>query len=172
MCISLTPADPCDSADGLKDPAAFPVELFSFFTVSPDALASSLPITYSLFQLIAHPNTSTPLANKALVVLERILRKLPSFIASGRQEDTDIDMGDVVKAFLDLAAKRDFFAEDLLEAADISEDVPETQDMTSELLPGDILEDAEDGKEAFGEDMRTAAAYRILSMLKILIQTR
>lgn len=160
------------TAAGLKDPAMFPVELFSFFTISSDAIASSLPITYSLFQLIAHPNTSIRLASKALIVLERILRKLPRLAASDRHEDTDIDMGDVVKGFLDLGAKRDFFAEDLLEAADISEDVLETQDMSAELLPGDDLEESDDGKETYGQDMRTAAAYRILSMLKILLETR
>lgn len=77
-----------------------------------------------------------------------------------------------MKAFLDLGAKREFFVEDLLEAADISEDVPETQDMSAEVLPGSSFEEAEDGKESYGQEMRIAAAYRILYMLKVLIQTR
>lgn len=143
--------------DGLVNPAAFPVELISPYMASASALLSSVSASYSLYQLIAHPCTNPILANRVLPFLSTLLRKLPS----GGALDTDIDLSSIVDSLSAMGAKKDSFTDEMRSSAAI--------EATPEPTAG---AGAQSSKIAFTPEQRQAAMLRIMSLLRVLIETR
>lgn len=144
-------------SDGLHNASSFPVELFSLYLTDENMLGEALPATNCLYQLVAHPCTDLVLANRVLLCLLRLLRQIPS----GRAKDTEVDISSAVTSLSALGANSVHFEEDLRESA--------------------ALQDENTGMDVFGSNealvtftyqQRQAASYRILQIVKVLIQTK
>ena len=126
---------------------------------SPAAIESAIPVTYSLFHLIAHPNTDLKLANKVLPILLGLLRKMPK----PEVNDTDVELSNLVEALHKLGARSESFEQDLRESAGLQ---------NLEMEDADNQYDLRQQKETFTPLGRKAACFRLLALMKVLIETR
>jgi hypothetical protein len=141
--------------DGLADPTAFPVELVSPYITSTRALMSSVSAKYTLYQLVAHPCTDMRLANRVLPILQTLMRKLPA----DAPLDTDVDLGCIAASLAAMGAKTDSFQGDLKDAAAVEDNL-------------DVTTVDEDPKVTFSVEQRRAATLRMLSVLRVLVETK
>lgn len=141
--------------DGLLNPMNFPTELVSPVFSSTTAMFSSIPATYSLYRLIAHPCTDARLANRVLPSFQTILRKIPS----GGALDVDIDLSSIVDSLNAMGAKKDLLTDELRSSAAI-ENTPEAMAVDAPK------------KQAFSIEQRQSATLRIMSVLRTLVETK
>lgn len=133
----------------------FPVELVSPYLMAEATLLSSIPATYSLYQLVAHPCTDIRLANRVLPLLQTLLHKIPS----GKALDVDIDLSTIVDSLNAMGAKKDSFTDEMKSSAAI--------ETTPEAMVVDGVE-----KITFSVEGRQLATARILLVLQALLDTQ
>ena len=148
------------SADGIANPHDFPIHLCSSFLSSPQAIRSTVPMTYALYNLVAHPCTAPQLAESALRMLTCLLEKLPT----GGDADTDIELYYISDSLLKMGAKPDHIPVALLEDGDVHGAM---QGVESGASRGQAAQ----GKQPYTAQDRRAATMRLLRVLKVLVAT-
>jgi hypothetical protein len=113
--------------------------------------AAALPLSYALFQLVAHPNTPSSLANGVLGMLVRVLDAIPV----GGAHDTDLEMHMVAESLYRMGAKRAIIPSDMQEAADLDS----------------VRSTSTAGKATFTNQARTLATSRLLRVVNVLART-
>ena len=136
-------------ADALEDPSAYSPNIVSSHTLD---LESLLPLTYPLFHLVAHPNTSPGLANNMLQTLTTLLR------GNSRSgfSDTDLELYMVAESLYKMGAKRTAIPKGLQETADL------------DSVRSGMTDKA---KIPFTQAGRDAATVLLLEVVNVLVQT-
>ena len=147
-------------ADGIASPHDFPIQLCSSFLSSPQAVRSTVPMTYALYNLVAHPCAARQLAESALQMLTCLLEKLPT----GGDADTDIELYYISDSLLKMGAKPDHIPEALLEDGDVQGAMQGVESCASTGQPAQ-------GKQPYTAQDRRAATLRLLRVLKVLVAT-
>jgi hypothetical protein len=148
------------STDGLADPHGFPIQLCSSFLSSPQTNRSTVPMTYALYNLVAHPCTAPQLSESALRMLTCLLEKLPA----GGEADTDLELYYISDSLLKMGAMPDHIPETLLEDGDVHGAMQGVEN-------GGSAEQDSLGRQSFTAEGRRAATLRLLQVLKILVAT-
>lgn len=111
-----------------------------------------MPLTYALYQLVAHPNAQASIGNRALKTLLDLL----SLDRGPEGNDTDIELCTIAESLFKMGAKRAIIPQDLQEASDL------------ELLHSAASPD----KTSFTAAGRVAATRRLLEVIQVLVRTK